>query len=147
MNAFHVGSEAAAPWNKGRLIGQKLPLKLNMRRTKATLIYRRTKNLHAVQLLLGHTKLESTVQYLGIELDDALETAEQTELEYLRSWPGLLLGTGRFRAKSLHVRFDHDRLLQTLLQTASCTATRANEPAVRPRSKRQQAARRSHEQA
>jgi integrase len=100
MNAFHVGSEAAAPWNKGRLIGQKLPLKLNMRRTKATLIYRRTKNIHAVQLLLGHTKLESTVQYLGIELDDALETAEQTELEYLRSWPGLLLGTGRFPAKS-----------------------------------------------
>jgi len=43
-----------------------------MRRTKATLIYRRTKNLRAVQLLLGHTKLESTVRYLGIEVDDAL---------------------------------------------------------------------------
>jgi integrase len=51
-----------------------------MRRTKATLIYRRTKNLRAVQLLLGHTKLESTVRYLGIEVDDALETAEQTEV-------------------------------------------------------------------
>lgn len=50
-----------------------------MRRTKATLIYRRTKNLRAVQLLLGHTKLESTVRYLGIEVDDALEIAEQTE--------------------------------------------------------------------
>ncbi|UPL23371.1 tyrosine-type recombinase/integrase [Alcaligenes faecalis] len=50
-----------------------------MRRTKATLIYRRTKNLRAVQLLLGHTKLESTVRYLGIEVDDALEMAEQTE--------------------------------------------------------------------
>jgi len=51
-----------------------------MRRTKSTLIYRRTKNLRAVQLLLGHTKLESTVRYLGIEVDDALEMAEQTEV-------------------------------------------------------------------
>lgn len=50
-----------------------------MRRTKATLIYRRTKNLRAVQLLLGHTKLESTVRYLDIEVDNALEMAEQTE--------------------------------------------------------------------
>ena len=52
----------------------------SMRRTKASLIYRRTKNLRAVQLLLGHTKLESTVRYLGIEVDDALEIAEQTEV-------------------------------------------------------------------
>ncbi|MDW3688368.1 tyrosine-type recombinase/integrase [Cupriavidus sp. CV2] len=52
----------------------------SMRRTKVTLIYRRTKNLRAVQLLLGHTKLESTVRYLGIEVDDALEMAEQTEV-------------------------------------------------------------------
>lgn len=52
----------------------------SMRRTKASLIYRRTKNLRAVQLLLGHSKLESTVRYLGIELDDALEMAEQTEV-------------------------------------------------------------------
>ena len=44
-----------------------------MRRTKVTLIYKRTKNLRAVQLLLGHTKLESTVRYLGIEVYDALE--------------------------------------------------------------------------
>ena len=51
----------------------------SMRRTKAALIYRRTKNLRAVQLLLGHTKLESTVRYLGIEVDDALEMAEKTE--------------------------------------------------------------------
>jgi integrase len=51
-----------------------------MRRTKATLIYRRTKNLRAVQLLLGHSKLESTVRYLGIEVDDALEISEQTEI-------------------------------------------------------------------
>jgi integrase len=49
-----------------------------MRRTKASLIYRRTKNLRVVQLLLGHTKLESTVRYLCIEVDDALEIAEQT---------------------------------------------------------------------
>ncbi len=51
-----------------------------MRRTKASLIYKRTKNLRAVQLLLGHTKLESTVRYLGIEVEDALEMAEQTEI-------------------------------------------------------------------
>ncbi len=52
----------------------------SMRRTKASLIYRRTKNIRAVQLLLGHAKLESTVRYLGIEVDDALEIAEQTEV-------------------------------------------------------------------
>ena len=51
-----------------------------MRRTKAALIYRRTKNLRVVQLLLGHSKLESTVRYLGIDVDDALELAEQTEV-------------------------------------------------------------------
>ena len=51
-----------------------------MRRTKVTLIYKRTKNLRAVQLLLGHSKLESTVRYLGIEVDDALEISEQTEI-------------------------------------------------------------------
>ena len=50
-----------------------------MRRTKASLIYRRTKNLRAVQLLLGHAKLDSTIRYLGIEIDDALEMAEHTE--------------------------------------------------------------------
>ncbi len=51
----------------------------SMRRTKATLIYRRTKNIRVVQLLLGHTKIENTVRYLGIEVEDALEIAEQTE--------------------------------------------------------------------
>ncbi len=51
-----------------------------MRRTKATLIYRRAKNLRAVQLLLGHLKLESTMRYLGIEVDDALVISEQTEV-------------------------------------------------------------------
>ena len=52
----------------------------SLRRTKATLIYRRTGNLRAVQLLLGHTKLESTVRYLGIEVDDALAIAEQVDI-------------------------------------------------------------------
>jgi len=52
----------------------------SMRRTKATLIYRHTKNLRAVQLLLGHSKLESTVRHLGSEVDDALEISEQTEI-------------------------------------------------------------------
>lgn len=52
----------------------------NMRRTKPTHIYRRTQNLRAVQLLLGHTKLESTVRYLGIEVDNALELVEQTNV-------------------------------------------------------------------
>lgn len=52
----------------------------SLRRTKATLIYRRTGNLRAVQLLLGHTKIESTVRYLGIEVDDALEMAEQVDV-------------------------------------------------------------------
>jgi integrase len=52
----------------------------SLRRTKATLIYQRTKNLRAIQLLLGHAKLESTVRYLGIEVDDALTMSEQTEV-------------------------------------------------------------------
>ena len=51
-----------------------------IRRTKASLIYRRTKNIRAVHLLPGHTKLESTVRYLGIEVEDALELSEQTEI-------------------------------------------------------------------
>jgi site-specific recombinase XerC len=51
-----------------------------MRRTKVAQIYRKTGNLRAVQLLLGHTKLESTVRYLGIEVDDALNIAEQIDL-------------------------------------------------------------------
>ena len=52
----------------------------SMRRTKAAQIYRKTGNLRAVQLLLGHTKIESTVRYLGIEVDDALTLSEQVEL-------------------------------------------------------------------
>jgi integrase len=52
----------------------------SLRRTKATLIYKKTGNLRAVQLLLGHTKVESTVRYLGIEVDDALAVAEQIDV-------------------------------------------------------------------
>jgi len=128
--AMSNNNTTPAPWNKGKLIGQKLSLHLkeiwavrvrlqlsrnhrdlalfnlatrqyariveswvtqiglvssaygthSMRHTKPTLIYKRTKNLRAVQLLLDHTKLESKVRYLGIEVDDALEIAEQTEI-------------------------------------------------------------------
>lgn len=72
-----------------RLVGEWIggigfdPLKYathSMRRTKATLIYRRTGNLRAVQLLFGHTKIESTVRYLGVEIDDALDIAEKVEV-------------------------------------------------------------------
>ena len=52
----------------------------SLRRTKATLIYRRTGNLRAVQLLLGHSKIESTVGYLGIEVDDAIAIAEKVDI-------------------------------------------------------------------
>lgn len=52
-----------------------------MRRTKETLIYRQTKNLRAVQLLLGHSKMESTVRYLSIEVDDGLKIAERIEVQ------------------------------------------------------------------
>ena len=52
----------------------------SLRRTKASLIYKKTKNIRVVQLLLGHKKLESTVRYLGIDVDDALEIAEHTEI-------------------------------------------------------------------
>ena len=52
----------------------------SLRRTKATLIYKKTGNLRAVQLLLGHTKIESTARYLGIEVDDALAVAEQIDV-------------------------------------------------------------------
>jgi len=53
----------------------------SLRRTKVSLIYRQTHNLRAIQLRLGHTKLESTVGYLGIEVDDALEISERIDIE------------------------------------------------------------------
>ena len=52
----------------------------SLRRTKATIIYKQTKNIRAVQLLLGHSKIESTIRYLGIEVDDALELSEHIEV-------------------------------------------------------------------
>lgn len=52
----------------------------SMRRTKASLIYQKTKNIRVVQLLLGHSKLESTIRYLGVDVDDALEVSEQMEI-------------------------------------------------------------------
>ena len=52
----------------------------SMRRTKASLIYKATGNLRAVQILLGHTNIESTVRYLGIDIDDAITLAERTEI-------------------------------------------------------------------
>jgi integrase len=67
-------------WITGIGLDPKLFGTHSLRRTKATLIYRRTGNLRAVQLLLGHTKIESTVRYLGIEVDDALAIAEQIEV-------------------------------------------------------------------
>jgi hypothetical protein len=66
----------------------------SIRRTKPSLIYRRTKNLRAVQLFLGHTKLESTVRYLGIEVEDALELAEQTEAQQRARQVGLIANRG-----------------------------------------------------
>lgn len=65
-----------------------------MRRAKAAQIYRRTRNLRAVQSLLGHTKLESTVRYLGIEVGDALEMVEQTEVSWLSADERALAGQG-----------------------------------------------------
>ncbi len=52
----------------------------SLRRTKAAQIYRKTGNLRAVQLLLGHTKVDSTVRYLGVELEDALSIAESVDI-------------------------------------------------------------------
>jgi integrase len=84
----------------------------SLRRTKATLIYRRTGNLRAVQLLLGHTKMESTVRYLGIEVDDALAIAEQVEVWNARAeqtcsarlLSALCAITGREQMQQKHAR-------------------------------------------
>jgi integrase len=69
-----------AEWIASIGLDPKLFATHSLRRTKATLIYRRTCNLRAVQLLLGHTKTESAVRYLGIEVDDALAIAEQVDV-------------------------------------------------------------------
>ena len=70
---------ALCPWIGSVGLDPRLFGTHSLRRTKATLIYRRTGNFRAVQLLLGHTKIESTVRYLGIEVDDALAIAEQVD--------------------------------------------------------------------
>ncbi len=67
-------------WIAGIGLDPKLFGTHSLRRTKASLIYRRTGNLRAVQLLLGHTRIESTVRYLGIEVDDAIAIAEQVDV-------------------------------------------------------------------
>jgi len=78
----HISTRQYAKLLKGRVASISLDPNAygthSLRRTNATLIYRRTKNLRAVQLLLGHTKLESTVQYLGIELADAPQLPRST---------------------------------------------------------------------
>ena len=51
----------------------------SLRRTKAAMIYKATGNLRAIQILLGHTKIENTVRYLGVDIEHALELAERTE--------------------------------------------------------------------
>ena len=94
MSKHHSNAvDVFTPWNKGRLIGQKPPLKLKeiwairirlqfagRLRDLALFNLAIDSKLRAVQILLGHSKLESTVRYLGIEVDDALEMAEQTEV-------------------------------------------------------------------
>ena len=78
----------------------------SLRRTKATLIYRRTGNLRAVQLLLGHTKIESTVRYLGIEVDDALAIADKLMYDVPRQSGHTLPDRNRpVQAKNLHYSF------------------------------------------
>ncbi|SDP86022.1 Phage integrase family protein [Rhodoferax sp. OV413] len=72
----------------------------SMRRTKATLIYRRTKNLRAVQHLLGHTKLESTVRYLGIEVEDALEIQSRLSFDDIASSGAEALGCRLIQANA-----------------------------------------------
>ena len=52
----------------------------SLRRTKAAMIYRATGNIRAIQILLGHTKIENTVRYLGVDVEDALLLAERTEV-------------------------------------------------------------------
>lgn len=73
-------SRLVGRWMSGIGLDPRLYGTHSLRRTKATLIYRRTGNLRAVQLLLGHTKIESTLRYLGIEVDDALTIAEQIDV-------------------------------------------------------------------
>lgn len=67
-------------WVKGVGLDKSLYATHTLRRTKATILYRRTGNLRAVQLLLGHKSIENTIRYLGVEVDDALELSGQVEI-------------------------------------------------------------------
>ena len=67
-------------WVEGTGLGRSAYGTHNLRRTKMALIYKRTGNLRAVQILLGHAKLESTVRYLGVDVEDALTLSEHTEI-------------------------------------------------------------------
>jgi integrase len=78
--SIHQYARLVHRWVEGIGLGSAIYGTHPMRRTKAAQIYRKTANLRAVQLLLGHTKLESTVRYLGIEVDDAPNMAEQIDL-------------------------------------------------------------------
>jgi hypothetical protein len=108
-----------------------------LRRTKATLIYRRTGNLQAVQLLLGHKKIESTVRYLGIEVDETLAIAQQVDIwpagaewnsycpsHHIRAVPGGTLtspGTERHHQPGLSLRVGHVASRQTSVRWGSAT--------------------------
>ena len=84
LHVYDVSSQGVI-YERVQCIQQKLGLNTDyygtnsMRRTKATLIYARTKNIRAVQILLGHSKLDNTIRYLGVELEDALRLSEKTD--------------------------------------------------------------------
>lgn len=83
-----------------------------MRRTKPYLIYKKTKNLRVIQLLLGHKKLESTVRYLGIEVDDALEISESIEVWPVRAASAALRDTTCSAFSFFNKKYDEDPLKQ-----------------------------------
>lgn len=72
-----------------------------MRRTKASLIYRRTKNIRAVQFLLSHARLEDTARYLGMEIDDGREAAEQTRRSEKLSLPAIAMVVDQNRPSAI----------------------------------------------
>ena len=78
--------------------GLRHPLAEALRRTKASIIYKATGNLRTVQILLGHTKIESTVRYLGVDVEDALHLSENTEVRPFCRLPTMRAG-GRLRAR------------------------------------------------
>lgn len=95
LSQYDPASQERRAWNAGREVGAKRALKprqiwairffldregRSLRRTKASIIYKATGNLRAVQILLGHTKIENTVRYLGVDVEDALTLAEGTEI-------------------------------------------------------------------